>query len=45
VASHEAAFVLHQAMLIALYRTIVMVIEIAIEKVTFVYIVDNSEAR
>jgi hypothetical protein len=45
VASREATVALHQAMLIALYRPGSMVIKIAIELVTFFYIVDNSAAR
>jgi hypothetical protein len=45
VASCEATVVLHQAMLIVLYRPGGMVIKIAVKLVTFVYIVDNSAAR
>jgi hypothetical protein len=45
VASHEATDALHQAMFIALYRPIGMVIKIAVKIVIFSFIVDNSVAR
>jgi hypothetical protein len=45
VASCEDTVALHQVMLIALYRPVGMVIEIAIELVTFVNIIDKSAAR
>ncbi len=45
VASREATVALHQAMLIALYRPGGMVIEIAVELVTFVNIIEKRAAR
>jgi hypothetical protein len=44
-ASCEATVALHQVMLIALYRPGGMVIKIAVELDTFIYIVDESAAR
>jgi hypothetical protein len=45
VASREATVALHWAMLISLYRLGRMVIEIAVQLVTFVNIIDESTAR
>ncbi len=45
VASCEATVALHRAMLIVLYRPGGMVIKIAVELGTFVYIIDKSAAR
>jgi hypothetical protein len=45
VASRKATVVLHQEIMIALYRPGSMVINIAVKLVTLVYIRDNSAAR
>jgi hypothetical protein len=45
VASYEATVALYGAMFNPLYKPGGMVIKIAVEFVTFVYIVDNSAAR
>jgi hypothetical protein len=45
VASYEATVALNQAMFITLYRPGGMVIKIAVEFGTFVYIIDNSATK